>query len=263
MRKFLSLALLCAFLPIFNACTKSCSSNKTENVLRIGTNANFPPYESINAKGELIGFDIDVGRALGKVLHKEVVFKEFDFDALILALEKGQIDIILSGLSITDSRQKEIAMVPYQGEPLTDLSVLFWDKLPENMTSFEALKDLAIKNKQSVSVQSGHFLEEFLKGENIPSKSLVGPPEQVLDIKYRKSLAAIVDSKVGTKLAAEHEGIKNIILPLPREKWDLGYGIGIKKTRTELIDEIKRAVEQLKADGTLQSLNEKWLKEGL
>jgi ABC-type amino acid transport substrate-binding protein len=196
-------------------------------------------------------------------MNKEVVFKEFEFDALILALDKGQIDVILSGLSITESRQKEIAMIPYQGESLTDLSVLFWQEMPEHLDGFVALKDLAINSKLAVSVQSGHFLEDFLRGEGIPVKTLAGPPEQILDIKYRKSFAAVVDSKVGLKLAAEHEGIKNRILPLPREKWDLGNGIGIKKTRIDLIDEIRRAVEQLKADGTLQNLNEKWIKVGL
>lgn len=263
MKKLIRLALLCAFLPFFGACSKSCKADKDENVLRIGTNANFPPFESVDQKGEIVGFDIDVGRAIGKVLNKEVILKEFDFDALILALDKGQIDIILSGLSITESRQKEIALVPYQGEPLTDLSLLFWEAIPENVTSFPTLKQHAINTKLSVSAQSGHFLEEFLRAEGIPVKPLAGPPEQVLDIKYRKSLAASVDTKVGAKLAAEHEGIKNLVLPLPKDKWDLGYGVGIKKTRTELVDEIRRAVEQLKADGTLQSLKAKWFKEGL
>ena len=263
MKSIIRLALLCVILPCLCDCSKSCNREKQENILHVGTNANFPPFESIDQKGELIGFDIDVARALGKVMNKEVVFKEFDFDALILALDKGQIDVIISGLSITESRQKEIAMIPYQGEPLKDLSLLFWESLPDQIASFSALKEHAIKSNLPVSVQSGHFLEQFLKGEGVPLKSLNGPPEQILDIKYRKSFAAVVDSKVGLKLAAEHEGIKNIVLPLPREKWDLGYGIGIKKTRSELISQIRLAVEQLKTDGTLNSLKEKWIKEGL
>ncbi len=260
MKRLLSIALVCALLPFFGACTKSCGKDASKETLRIGTNANFPPFESIDQKGELIGFDIDVGRAIGKALDREVTFKEFDFDALILALDKGQIDLILSGMSITESRQKEIAMVPYQGEPLTELGVLFWQEIPEGITDLSTLKQHAATTKLAVSVQSGHFLEDFLKGEGVLLKPLAGPPEQVLDIKYRKSLAAAVDIKVAQKLAAEHEGLKNLTLPLPKEKWDLGNGIGIKKTRTELIDEIRRVVEQLKSDGTLQTLKEKWFK---
>jgi arginine transport system substrate-binding protein len=256
-------ALAC-LLPLLNACTKSCtkSAESKEKVLRVGTNANFPPFETIDDKGKLAGFDIDLGRALGKKLGLRVEFKEFDFDALILALDKGQIDIILSGLSITESRQQEIAMIPYHGEPLTEISVLFWQNTPADIKNFSDLKDMALSKQSTISVQAGHFLEDFLRGEGIPVKALAGPPEQILDIKYGKSLAAAVDSIVGQKLASEHEGIKNLVLPLPKDKWDLGYGIGINKTRTDLIESLKKAVEDIKADGTLKALKDQWFKGG-
>jgi len=251
-------------LPFVSACTKSCQNQKTahEKILRVGTNANFPPFESIDNKGELVGFDIDLARALGKKLGVQVEFKEFDFDALILALDKGQIDLIMSGLSITASRQQEIAMLPYHGEPLTEISVLFWHSIPGDIKSFSDLKELALSKQTTVSVQAGHFLEDFLRGEGIPVKALAGPPEQVLDIKYDKSMAAAVDIMVGKKLASEHEGIKNLVLPLPKDKWDLGYGIGINKTRQDLIEEVKKALDDIKADGTLDTLKATWFKGG-
>jgi arginine transport system substrate-binding protein len=238
------------------------NNNQDAEVLKIGTNANLPPYETIDEKGELSGFDIDVGHALAEKMGKRAVFKEFDFDALILALNKGQIDIILAAMSITESRIKEIAMVPYHGEPLTEISFLFWKNAPKEINNLSDLKQLALKKKLSVSVQSGHFLQDFLIQEGIPIKTMTGPPEQILDIKYNKSLAAAVDSIVGKNLALEHDGLKNIILPLPKEKWDLGNGIGIKKTRTELIDKISVAVDELKTDGTLENLKQKWFKGG-
>lgn len=261
MKKIIALLFLLAFTMLGSACTKGCRSAQNANkILKIGTNPNFPPYESKDKNGELIGFDIDVGRALGQVLGREVVFKEFDFDALILALQKGQIDIILSGMSITESRQKEIAMIPYQGDPLTDFSFLFWETAPSSITSINELKQLALDKKLTVTVQAGHFLEDFLKSEGIPLKPLPGPPEQIIDIKYKKSLAAAVDSTVGKKLASEHAGLKNLVLPLPKEKWDLGNGIGISKSRADLVNDISRAVDEIKASGILNSLKEKWFK---
>lgn len=258
------LAFFLIFVVFMGACTNSCtdkSSHQTKT-LRIGTNANFPPFETIDEKGKLIGFDIDFGRALANNLGMEAQFKEFDFDALILALEKGQIDIILSGMSITESRQKEIVMIPYHGEPLTKVAILFWQNAPAHIMSFLELKNYALSQKSPVSVQSGNFLEEFLRKEGIPVKTLIGPPEQVLDIKYGKSLAAAVDIMVGEKLAGEHQGLKNLVLDLPKDKWDLGYGIGINKTRIDLIDKLKAAVETLKTDGTLQNLKDRWFKGG-
>jgi arginine transport system substrate-binding protein len=263
MKKIFASALICMMMFALG-CTKGCKSSKTppKESLKIGTNPNFPPYESKDNNGQLIGFDIDVGRELGKILHREVIFKEFDFDALLLALDKGQIDLIISGMSITESRQKEIAMIPYQGEPLTEISFLFWESAPGNITSFSDIRQLALTKNLSISVQSGHYLEEFLKNDGIPLKPLVGPPEQILDIKYKKSLAAAVDSTVGAKLASEHKGLVNIVLPLPKDKWDLGNGIGIKKSRTDLIDEVTRAVAEIKDNGTLDRLKEKWFKGG-
>ncbi len=258
---FFALFVVLALIP---GCTKSCSSNKeaAKNILKIGTNAGYPPFESIDEKGNLIGFDIDMGRALAKELGKEAAFKEFDFDALVLALKKGQIDIIMAGLSITESRQQEIAMVPYQGKPLTEISFLFWDKIPREIHNFEDLKALAQESKLSISVQAGHFLEDFLKSLGLSVKALAGPPEQILDIKYNKSLAAALDSTNGKSLADKHENLKIVTLELPKDRWDLGNGIGINKSRTDLIEQIKEAVLRLKENGTVNQLEQKWIVKG-
>src|SRR5437868_2689463 len=103
--KNLTFAILSLFVLAFASCNKSCGKNNNikSSVLRIGTNANFPPFEMVDSKGNLVGFDIDLGRALAKKLNLKAEFKEFDFDALILALKQGQIDIILSAMSITAS----------------------------------------------------------------------------------------------------------------------------------------------------------------
>lgn len=263
MLKKLIFLLSCGMFLFFAACQKACDeNNKTKtNALRIGTNANFPPFETIDNKGQLVGFDIDVGRALGETLNRPVEFREFDFDALILALKEGQIDLIMAGMSITSSRQKEIAMLPYQGKQLTEISFLFWQKAPEGIQDLKDIKRMALEKNLAISVQAGHFLEEFFVGEGIPTKPLPGPPEQILDIKYHKSLAAALDSSNAKTLAREHKNLKMITLPLPKEKWDLGNGIGIKKNNTELIKKIEQAIEELKKNGTIQSLEDKWIKD--
>ncbi len=264
MKNLFFFALFSVFLALVPACTKSCAPNKepAKSTLKIGTNAGYPPFESIDENGNLIGFDIDMGRALAAELGKEAVFKEFDFDALILALKKGQIDIILAGLSITESRQQEIAMVPYQGKPLTEISFLFWERVPREIKNFDDLKALAQESKLSISVQAGHFLEDFLKSLGVSVKALAGPPEQILDIKYRKSIAAALDSTNGKSLADKHENLKIITLELPKDRWDLSNGIGINKSRTDLIEQVKEAVLRLKENGTVNQLEQKWIVKG-
>ena len=152
-------------------------------------------------------------------------------------------------------------MVPYQGKPLTEISLLFWDKLPD-IKNFEDLKTVAETSKQSISVQTGHFLEDFLKSLGLSVKALAGPPEQILDIKYGKSLAAALDSTNAKSLVEKHENLKIITLELPKERWDLGNGIGINKNRIDLIETIQGAVLKLKENGTVHMLEKKWINKG-
>ncbi len=77
--------------------------------LKIGTDPTYAPFESKNASGELVGFDIDLAKELCKRIKTECTFVESDFDALIPSLKAKKIDAMISSLSITEKRQQEIA----------------------------------------------------------------------------------------------------------------------------------------------------------
>jgi len=263
MKKFAFCALAGLFIFVLASCTKSCSkTDRTagkSKLLRVGTNPNFPPFESLDSSGNLVGFDIDFARALAQKLDLKAEFKEFDFDALILALKQGQIDIILAGMSITQSRLKEINMIPYQGKPLTEMALLFWENIPADISNAGDIRSLSDQAGLKVSVQAGHYLENYLRDENISVKPLAGPPEQILDIKYRKSWAAVLDVINAKKLASEHPQLKIKIVALPKDKWDLGIGIGMAKNNIELTEKISQAVQELIADGTIAKIEKSWI----
>ena len=77
--------------------------------IRIGTDPTYPPFESKNAQGQLVGFDIDLANEICKRIHTQCTYVESDFDALIPSLKAKKIDAIISSLSITAKRQEEIA----------------------------------------------------------------------------------------------------------------------------------------------------------
>jgi len=77
--------------------------------VRIGTDPTYAPFESKNAQGELIGFDIDLAKELCKRINTQCTFIENPLDALIPSLKAKKIDAIMSSLSITEKRQQEIA----------------------------------------------------------------------------------------------------------------------------------------------------------
>ncbi|MEI6806543.1 MAG: transporter substrate-binding domain-containing protein, partial [Myxococcaceae bacterium] len=152
------------FLTIFLFCLSCSKNSKSPDSLVMCTNPTYPPYESIDSNGKPIGFDVDMAEALTKKLNKKLIIKEMAFDSLILGLQQGKCDFVISGMSITPSRQKEITMLPYQGESTKSYYLLFWNQEPvgiEQLTS------------KTIAVQSGTWMEDYLNSiRNITPKAL-------------------------------------------------------------------------------------------
>jgi arginine transport system substrate-binding protein len=256
MSKILSLTLAILF-TLVTACTPARDS---ANQLILGTHAAYPPYESVNDKGEIVGFDIDVAAAVAQKLGKKLVVKNMSFDALILALKQGKFDIIMGGISITPSRQKQIAFVPYQGEPVKVLSLLFWNKVPAEL---KYMNDLPKLGNGSIAVQAGTCMEDHLaKVKGVSAKALDGTIELIMDIKHGKSVAALVEPHIATSVVPLHSELKRVDIELPEEDWVLGNGIGVKLGNSKTLAEIESAVQVLKSEGVIQKLEAKWFKAG-
>ncbi len=233
------------FLLLCCAALAACSAQKTHSKLVVGTEATFPPYMSVNAKGELEGFDVDAAQAIGQKLGKEIVFKEIGFDALILALKKGKVDMIIGGISISSSRMKEIEMLPYQGEPVTAFSLLSWNK-PADRDGLTV-------------VQAGTIQEAYLLEKGMPVKSLPGNGvDLVMELKYGKADNALIEPKAAAPLLKRFDLLHEEAIHLAEEDWVLGNGIGVRKENAELIEALSAAIEALKSDGTWEQLNQKW-----
>ena len=227
--------------------------------LRIGTQAGYFPYESKNEQGELIGLDIDLAHALGEKLNQSVVFQEMDFDALILALKQGKIDLILSGMSITEKRLKEIAMVPYQSLPTKSLSLTFWQEPKETYSTWEALS----ASKKTVAVMAGTFLESILDQYHISKKPLEGNTDLIMELKFQKSEIVLFEDHIAEVLRKQFPNLQVQKIQLEEINWNPGLGIGIRKDNEGLISQITQAVESLRTEGALLQLETKWLTQGI
>lgn len=229
--------------------------------LIVGTCSGFPPYEMLDDTGKLIGFDIDVAFALAARMNKHVIFKDMSFDALVLAIKQGTIDLALAGISITKNKLKEVALVHYQGAPITYVPLLFWQHIPESVVTIDDVQKLANK---TVCVQAGNFEEEVLSHyQFLTLKQLSNIADLIMDIKYGKSIAACMDPEVAQILVHETPELKMLKVLLAPEDQPLGQGICIAKHNTQLIVQVQAIIEQLKHDGTLASLENKWFKKGV
>ncbi len=241
--------ILLSLILLLSACSSNAPDPKT---LVLGTDPSYSPYERIGSDGKCEGFDIDVANAIADKLNKKLVIKQFGFTALILALKQNKVDLVLAGMSITPSRQKEIEMIPYQGDLITSLYLLFWGEKPSGVNH---PKDL-----NTVAVMTGTCEEDYLrKIPNFAYKSLENTTEIIMDLQYKKSEAAFIEPKVAKVLQNQFPEIQLLEVPLEKADWTIGKGIGMNKNNLQLIKQIRIAIEELKAEGTLQKLEEKWM----
>ena len=147
---------VCATYFIRNS-TKISSPSDT---LVIGMMSGWPPYMSIDKQGNYVGFDVDIAKALGKKLGKKLEIKDVgSLATLFLSLEQGKIDMIFSGLDITQERQKRMTMIPYAGEDTTSMYVLFYNQVPQGIASLE---DLAQKPNTIVCIEANSTSEKLI-----------------------------------------------------------------------------------------------------
>lgn len=95
------------------------SSGPTGTPLVVGTEAAYPPFENVTATGDIVGFDVDLVRELGKRLDRPVEIRNLPFDSLLLALDGGELDLVCSGMSYTDERARKVDFsAPYLRVPM-------------------------------------------------------------------------------------------------------------------------------------------------
>ena len=225
--------------------------------IKIGTDPTYAPFESKNASGELVGFDIDIAKELCNRIDTKCTFVESDFDALIPSLKAKKIDAIISSLSITEKRQKEIA---------------FTDKLYAANARLIAPKDskieptlVALKGKR-VGVLQGSTQEAFANAEWQPKGiDVVAYQNQDLiysDLSSGRIDAAFRDEVAGSEGFLKQEAGKGYAFAGPSVKNDeffgVGTGMGLRKDDAELKAALDKAFAEMRQDGTYDKLAKKY-----
>lgn len=232
--------------------------NASSSTLTVGLNSGYPPYEVVTSSGELEGFDIDIAQAIGAQLGKKVVIKDMAFDALIMELQQGKLDLIISGMSITPERLEKLFMIHYQGKPLTHLALVFWDTIPQGFSSLDDLKNYP---DAIVCVQARTLQEMVMKQYPSIQLSYLDIPQMVMDLRYKKSLAALTELPVAEGLKAKQPALQIVHIPLPPHLKSLGNGIALDKKQPKLAAQVEHAIKELKENGALEALEKQWFKE--
>lgn len=245
------LYVLVPFLTILAGCTNNSDPNLRP--LNVGIAAGYAPFISVNAQGEYEGFDIDVINAVGQKMGKDIKLIDLgSMSSLFTALEVGSVDAIIWGLSITQDRCAKVAMINYYGERTESYPLLFWNTVPQNMQSINDMNNL------TVCVEAGSAQEKVL--EEYPLINILYTEkidDALLNIRYGKADAALVEPAIATKFMRIYPTIQKIDLPLKPEQQEQGVGIAVKK-ESGYIETITRAVELLKQEGTIVAFAQAW-----
>lgn len=220
----------------------SFSCSKSNDVIKMGTNAAFPPFE-YTLGTEVVGFDVTVSQLISRDYGKKLKMVDMNFDGLIAALQSGSIDFIAAGMTATEERRKNVDFSePYYLSKQT-IIVKASDK------TVASVNDLKGK---VVGVQAGTtgelFATEEIEGLNV--KSFKTGIDAALALKNGAIEAIIID-----ELPAQEIVRRNVELKLVDDDFYTDeYAIAVKKGNTELLNSINKTIEKIKADGTYQKL---------
>lgn len=213
--------------------------------------ASYPPFESINEKGEIIGFDVDIANAICKELQATCHFKTQSFDALIPSLIKGRggFDAAISAIDITEARAKQVA---------------FSDAYYESSASFIAVKgkisDLAQAKK--VGVQNGTTYQQYVNAEakQYAASSYASLQDAILDLKNGRIDIIFGDTDVLRAMFEKNPELDFIGERVTDKRYfNNGLGIAVKKSNTALVESLNKGISAIKASGEYQKIYDKWM----
>jgi arginine transport system substrate-binding protein len=244
-----SLCALGSFLLL-----KNLRSQRGDSTFNVGVATGYAPFVSINAQGAYEGFDIDVANALTQKMGKALVLKDLgSMASLFMALNQGDIDAIIWGLSITQDRLKQVAMIRYQGETVTSYPLLFWQKIPAGVASINDMKGMTVCVEPASSQDAVLSRYPF-----ITKKQTEKVDDALFDIQYSKAEAALVEPAIAKKFKNKYPEIQILDVPLAPEDQVQGIGIVIKKENTTLINQVQQAVDQLINTNVIKEYEKKW-----
>jgi len=218
---------------------------KEAGVITVGNSPDYPPFETVDDNGNPIGFDIDLMNAIAAELGVKAEFKKMDFAVIITAVQNSQLDIGMSGFSISEDRKKEVDFsIPYflGGQTIV---------VAPN-SNIKKIEDL---NGQVVAVQMGTTCADVAK-ENIEGakiRELDDFNTAFMMLKNGSAKAVVADLAVANEYIKK-EGFTALGEPLNYEE----NAIVVKKGNPDLVDALNKALTKLKDNGTITELAKKW-----
>lgn len=225
------------------------------HALRIGTEGAYPPFNNLTADGKLVGFDIDIAKALCAEMKAECTFVTQDWDGIIPALQAGKFDAIIASMSITEERLKKV-----------DFTEKYYNTPPamavpkdSDLTEISA----AALDGKAIGAQSSTTHSNYAEATYTDSDVRLYPTadEYKLDIANGRLDAVVDDVTVLLEWLGSDDGacckLLGTIKPVD-EIHGLGAGIAVRKGESELAQKFNAAIKAIRANGVYKQINDKY-----
>ena len=260
-KKIAAAAMAVMMIGALAACGSSSSSTtaasesaaeggETSGTITFGTNAEFPPFEFVSSNGGVIGeydgIDMAIAKQIGEEIGMEAEINNMEFDSLLIALQNGQIDAVIAGMTVTDERKEE---VDFSNTYYAATQVMI---VPEDSDITKA-SDMEGK---TIAVIQGYTGEVAVNELGYEYESFKKGTDAVLELVNGKADVVVIDSATASKYVSDNEGLKIV-----EDEDAFGaeeYAIAVKKGNTELLDKINAALDKMIEDGTIAELGDKY-----
>lgn len=254
MKKMLSLLMVLACTVVMTACGNSSSTETgaqsvTESaggVLVMATNAAFPPYEYYEGD-KIVGIDVEIAEAIAKELGMTLEIEDMDFNSIITAVQSGKADIGAAGMTVTEERLQNVV---FSESYATGVQVII---VPED-SDIASPDDLEGKMIGVQEATTGHIYCADDYGEDNVTAYTTGA-NAVEALKTGKVDCVVIDNEPAKAFVEANEGIKILETEYVTEN----YAIAIAKENEDLLNKVNAAMEQLKEDGTIQAIIDKYI----
>lgn len=221
---------------------------KANKKLVLGTSPDYPPFEflvSDGGKGNVVGADIELAKKMAEKMGVELEIKTIDFDALIPALQSGKVDLVITGMSPTEERKKNIDFSDIYFQGKNGVIVKKGDA-----AKYKTEEDL---KKAKLAVQKGSTQEKYVKDtlKVTGFKSLTAVPDLVMDLKNGNVDAIVLNDKVAGINVTKYDGVEMVKdLKMTSVGEDESMAIAVKKgNNKDLLDLMNKEIKALNDSG--------------
>ena len=214
--------------------------------LIMSTNAAFPPYEMTDDSGNVVGIDAEIAGAIADKLGLELVIDDMDFDAAQLAVQQGKSDIVMAGVTVNEDR---LLVMDFTDSYATGVQVVIVkegsDVTMDNMGE-------GLIGTQRGTTGNIYCTDDYGEDHVIAYDDGIVAVQDLLNGKVD---AVVIDKAPAQEFVSANPGL--VILDTEYANED--YAIGVAKGNTALVDAVNGALAELTADGTIQSIIEKYI----